>query len=105
MPEPKIIPPETEQLPNESVRFWSGVTAAIKSRQYGQATQLKQQLEERQREKAAARKEADEEWRPRFFTENMSSSGTPELTEEGRLALKGLYEGNYHLEESKVTAA
>ena len=105
MPTPKIIPPESEQLPNESLRFWSGVTAAIKSKQYGQATQLKQQLEERQREKAAARKEGNEEWRPRFFTENMSTSGQPELTDEGRLALRGLHEGNYHLEESRVTAA
>lgn len=104
-PVPKIIPPESEQLPNESLRFWRDVTQAIVSRQYGAATKLKTELEERQRDKAAARKAQDEDWKPRFFTGSVTPVGKPELTEDGRMAMKGLEKGNYHLEESLVTGA
>ncbi|KAL8960670.1 MAG: hypothetical protein Q9193_002667 [Seirophora villosa] len=96
----KIIPPENQQLSTESRRFWHGVTDAIISKQYGQATRLKQELEERQREKATERKDQDFEWRPRFFTEALMANGKPLLTEDGRMALQRLQEGNYHLEES-----
>lgn len=104
-PVPKDIPPPSQQLPNESRQFWSGVTDAIKSKQYSLATRLKQDLEERQREKAAKRKEEGVEWKPRFFTENLSPVGKPDLSEEGRLVLKGLHEGNYDLKPSNVLAA
>ncbi|KAI4208694.1 MAG: hypothetical protein LQ348_000015 [Seirophora lacunosa] len=96
----KIIPPENQQLSTESRRFWHGVTDAIINKQYGQATRLKQELEERQREKATERKDQDFEWRPRFFTEALMTNGKPLLTEDGRMALQRLQEGNYHLEES-----
>ena len=104
-PVPKIIPPEVDMLPNESRRFWRDVTGAIVNRQYGAATKLKTELEERQREKAAERKDRHEEWKPRFFTGSVTPVGKPELTDEGKLALKGLHEGNYHLQESLVTGA
>ncbi|KAL8830833.1 MAG: hypothetical protein Q9170_005560 [Blastenia crenularia] len=104
-PIPKIIPPENQQLSTESRRFWQGVTDAILSKQYGQATKLKQELEERQREKATARKDQGSEWKPRFFTEAIMANGKPNLTDEGRRALKGLQEGDYHLEESPITSA
>ena len=104
-PAPKIIPPEDSQLPNESRRFWHDVTEAITNKQYSLATKLKQELEERQREKAAARKAQNEEWKPRFFTASVTPMGKPELTEEGRQALKALNAGNYKLEESLVTGA
>jgi len=99
MPVPKIIPPEEEQLPNESRRFWGDVTNAIVGKQYGLATKLKQDLEERQREKAATRKAKNEEWRPRFFTETLTPLGKPDLSEEGERALQGLQQGNFKLEE------
>ncbi|KAL9045115.1 MAG: hypothetical protein Q9214_001803 [Letrouitia sp. 1 TL-2023] len=104
-PMPKIIPPESQQLRNESRRFWQGVTEAILSRQYNQATKLKQELEERQREKAAARKEQGLEWQPRFFTKALVASGKPELTEDGRQALQGLQANDYFLRESSLTSA
>ncbi|MCJ1471625.1 hypothetical protein MMC13_000265 [Lambiella insularis] len=104
-PVPKIIPPESEQLPNESLRFWRDVTHAIMNKQYAAATKLKTELEERQRDKAAARKAQNEEWKPRFFTGSVTPVGRPELTEEGKIALKGLENGNYRLEESLVTGA
>ena len=104
-PLPKIIPPMEKQLPNESQRFWGAVTNAIKSKQYNEATKLKTELEERQREKATKRKENSEDWRPRFFTAAVTANGRPDLSEEGRLALQGLQEENYALEESNTTGA
>ncbi|KAL9615567.1 MAG: hypothetical protein Q9167_000080 [Letrouitia subvulpina] len=103
-PLPKIIPPETQQLRNESRRFWQGVTEAIRNRQYNQATKLKQELEERQREKAAARKEQGLEWQPRFFTQALVPNGRPALTEDGRQALQGLQANDYFLRESSLTS-
>lgn len=102
---PKILPPEELQLPNESLRFWSGVTEAITSRQFSRATTLKQELEERQRQKARQREETGTTWQPRFFTGSVTPLGKPELTEEGREALKNLQEGKWELKESEVTAA
>lgn len=104
-PIPKIIPPETQQLSNESRRFWHGVTEAILTKQYGQATKVKQELEERQREKATSRKEQGSEWKPRFFTEAIMPNGKPELTEDGIQALKGLQVNDFHLEESATRGA
>lgn len=104
-PVPKIVPPQKDQLSNESQKFWAGVTNAILNKQFSQATKLKQELEERQRDKAADRDAQNEEWKPRFFTDSLKPNGRPELTEEGRLALKGLQAGDYHLGESAVTGA
>ena len=102
-PAPKEVPPLEQQLPNESRKFWSGVTEAINTRQYGQATKLKQELEERQREKAAKRKAENVEWKPRFFTENLKPIGKPDLNEVGKAALKGLEQGDYKLEAYDAT--
>lgn len=93
------------QLPNESLRFWSGVTDAIKSRQFSLATTLKQELEERQRGKAKQREEAGTPWQPRFFTGAVTPLGKPELTADGKEVLQKLQEGNWELKESEVTAA
>ena len=104
-PVPKVIPPETEQLPNESRRFWGNVTQAILNKQYSEATKRKQEVEERQREKAAQRKAQNEEWQPRFFTGSVTPVGKPDLTNDGKFALQGLAQGDYHLEENLVTGA
>ena len=102
---PKVLPPTEKQLPNESLRFWSGVTDAIISKQFSRATALKQELEERQREKAKEREEAGTAWQPRFFTGAVTPLGKPELTEEGREVLKGMQEQRWELKESAVTGA
>lgn len=104
-PVPKIIPPDETQLPNESRKFWSGVTDAIVTKQYSLATTVKQELEERQRERAADRKARNVEWQPRFFSNATDADGKPDLTEEGRRALDGLHQGNFKLEESKELGA
>ena len=105
MPIPKMVPSEDDQLPNESRRFWKDVTAAIINKQYGEATKVKQVLEERQREKAAERKARNEEWKPRFFTASVEPRGKPELSSEGKAALKGMQALDFQLQESEVTGA
>ncbi|PMD42376.1 oxysterol-binding protein-like protein [Hyaloscypha variabilis F] len=102
---PKILPPTEQQLPNESLRFWSGVTEAITARQFSRATTLKQELEERQRAKAKEREDSGVEWQPRFFVGAVTPLGRPELSEEGKEALKGLQEDRWELKESEVLGA
>ncbi|KAI9809647.1 MAG: hypothetical protein M1825_000079 [Sarcosagium campestre] len=97
-PVAKHVPPEEDQLPTESRRFWHEVTTAILAREYGKATAVKQQLEERQREKAAARQANKEDWQPRFFTPAATRLGRPDLSDEGVRALKGLHHDDYRLE-------
>jgi hypothetical protein len=66
LPVPKTIPPVEAQCRNESRRFWDGVTKAIVNKQYGLATTLKQELEEKQRDKAKERKDKGKEWQVSF---------------------------------------
>ena len=99
-PAAKVVPPQEEQLTNESRRYWSGVTAAITDKQYSLATKLKHDLEERQRDRPVMKPDFTGEWTPRFFTGSVIPVGKPELSDDGRLALKGLNEGDYKLEEN-----
>ena len=100
-----MVPPESEQLTNESRRFWHGVTEAILEKRFAEATKLKQELEEGQRERAAGRKTQNEDWRPRFFTGALTPLGKPELSVDGKEALKGLHDGNYRLQGSTAIEA
>ena len=100
-PVAKNVPPMEEQLPNESRKFWGGVTAAILNKQYGLATQLKQDIEERQRGKAAERNARSAQWQPRFFTGATAATGKPDLTQEGEQVLRGLHEDQFALEPNK----
>ncbi len=105
MPVPKIVPPEEDQIPNESRIFWKKVTTALLNKQFNEATKEKQIIEERQREKAAERQARNEEWKPRFFTGAIGPKGRPDLTEEGKLVLKGMQDLQFHLKESDITGA
>jgi hypothetical protein len=104
-PEPKIVPPIEQQLPNESRRFWKDVTAAILNKQYSLATHLKTQIEERQRSKAAERKANATEWQPRFFTGAVTPVGKPDLTKDGEAVLQGLHEDRFDMEENEQLGA
>jgi len=105
LPVPKTVPPEEDQLSYESRRFWKDVTTAILSKQYGEATRVKQALEQGQRDKTEGRKARNEEWKPRFFAGAVIPRGRPHLSEEGQAVLKGLQEGHYKLEETGDTGA
>ena len=105
LPEPKNIPIDSAQLPNESRRFWKDVTQAILNKQYNEANRLKQEIEDRQRKKASERKDSDKEWRPRFFAGAVTPVGRPDLTEDGKKAIEGLRENRFDLEENKEYGA
>lgn len=94
-----------QQLPNESRKFWNGVTQAILNQEYSQATTIKQEIEDRQRKKAAERKEKGSEWQPRFFTGAVTPVGKPELTKDGEEALRGLHEDKFELVPNKELGA
>ena len=101
----KIVPGIEQQLPNESRRLWSEVTDAILARQFTRATDTKQNLEERQRQKAAERKALNIDWKPRFFTSATETPGRPELTAEGKTAMDRLQQNDWRLEPSRETGA
>lgn len=105
LPVQKKCPPKEEQLPNESRRFWSDVTEFILSKQFAQATTRKQQLEERQRERATERQQQGKDWRPRFFTTVTEKDGRAILSDEGKQAMDGLQKEQYHLEPPKEYGA
>jgi hypothetical protein len=85
---PKILPPEDKQLPNESLKLWSGVTNNIHAKQYSQATTVKIEIEEAQREKARERERTGEKFQPVFFEHVTGNGGKPALTEKGRQVLE-----------------
>jgi oxysterol-binding protein-related protein 9/10/11 len=94
---PKILPPKEQQAPNESLTLWGGVTDAIMAKQYSQATQVKVELEEAQREKARQREKNNETWQPVFFQHSVGNDGKPELTEKGKQVLSNAQNGEWDL--------
>ncbi|KAL3951896.1 hypothetical protein ACCO45_013613 [Purpureocillium lilacinum] len=95
---PKIVPPEDQQRPNESLTLWGGVTRAIHAKQFSKATELKVELEEKQREKARQREKSGEEWKPVFFEHVVGNGGKPGLTEEGRRVLELAQKGEWAMD-------
>jgi len=95
---PKVLPPAEQQLENESLQMWGGVTKAILSKQFSLATTLKQELEEAQREKARERERTGETWKPVFFEQAIDKAGKPNLTEKGRQVLERAQVGNWSME-------
>lgn len=84
---PKSVRPVSEQLPDESRKLWDGVTSNLLSKNFGEATKIKQAIEQRQRDIAAQRKAKNEEFVPTYFEADISS-GKPALTAAGRQAVQ-----------------
>ncbi|KAF8605654.1 hypothetical protein BDV93DRAFT_438431 [Ceratobasidium sp. AG-I] len=84
---PKHVRPVESQLPNESHRLWEHVTKNLLSKNYNEATRVKQTIEQKQRDDAAARKSKGEDFVPVYFEPDISS-GQPALTAEGRKAVE-----------------
>lgn len=105
MPEPKTVPAEDIQLPNESRRYWTAVTEGIMTKQYTAATNAKIEIEERQRQKAKDREARGVHWKPRFFQDPLGPDGKPDLTAEGRELVDRVNRGDWTLTESAETAA
>jgi len=66
---------------------------------------LKQEIEERQRDKLKERQAAGVEWAPRFFTGSVTPLGKPELTADGEEAMRRLERGEWQLEPNKFLGA
>lgn len=94
----KIIPPKDQQLPNESLTLWGGVTKAIHAKQYSRATEIKVELEEKQREKARQREKNNDTWQPVFFEHVVGNGGKPDLTEKGKRVLERAQKGEWSME-------
>ncbi|CAE6482154.1 unnamed protein product [Rhizoctonia solani] len=84
---PKHVRPVEEQLPNESHRLWEHVTKNLLSKNYSEATRVKQNIEQQQRDDTASRKARNEEFVPVYFEQDISN-GQPVLTAEGRKAVE-----------------
>ncbi|KAK4062153.1 uncharacterized protein Triagg1_10028 [Trichoderma aggressivum f. europaeum] len=95
---PKILPPDEQMLPNESLRLWGGVTEAILAKQFSKATEVKVALEEAQREKARKREQNKETWQPVFFEHVVGNGGKPDLTEKGKQVLERAQKSDWSLD-------
>jgi hypothetical protein len=95
---PKIVPPQEQQAPNESLKLWSGVTNAIHAKQFSKATQVKLDLEEAQREKARQREAKGEVWTPVFFEHPTGNGGKPGLTAKGQAVIEKAQKADWSLE-------
>jgi hypothetical protein len=95
---PKSLPPKDKQAENESLTLWGGVTDAIVAKQFAQATNIKVELEEKQREKARERERNDEPFKPVFFSQVTDKGGRPDLTDKGRQVLERAQKGDWNLE-------
>ena len=94
----KILPPSEQQLPNESLTLWGGVTKAILAKQFSKATELKVKLEEDQREKARQREKTGEVFQPVFFEHTVGNGGKPDLTAKGKLVLDRAQNDDWSME-------
>lgn len=94
------MPPITYQLENESRRQWAPVTDAINARQYGLATKLKLELEEKQRLRVKEREDKGKQWSPNFFVDAMTPEGRPKLTPKGVEVLSALQRDEWELSEN-----
>ncbi|KAI0148877.1 hypothetical protein BJ166DRAFT_52380 [Pestalotiopsis sp. NC0098] len=94
----KILPPKEKQAESESLALWDGVTQAISAKQFSKATTVKQELEEKQREKARTRERNNEIWQPVFFSQVTDKGGKPDLSEKGRQVLDRIQNNDWSLD-------
>jgi len=83
---PKAVRPLADQAPNESRKLWEPVTTHLLSKNFNEATRVKQAIEQRQRNIAAERKAKGTEFVPTYFGADIAA-GKPVLTAAGRKAI------------------
>jgi hypothetical protein len=72
------VRPLSEQGERESQRLWEKVAKAVVERNHELATDEKTKIEDRQREEAAARNDADMDWHPKLFRAVNGEAGSAE---------------------------
>ncbi|KAF3919868.1 hypothetical protein ABW21_db0201296 [Orbilia brochopaga] len=102
-PAAKFVPSEEDQLDNESRRMWQKVTDAILSKDYGQATRLKIDIEDQKRKEAAEREVEKVAWHPNYFVVG-DEPGIPTLKSEGREVLDSMHKGDYRMASSSASS-
>ena len=60
LPVPKVVRPVKDQTQYESRKLWEGVTNSLLKKEYSEATKIKQNIEQVQRDIAAQRKKKAE---------------------------------------------
>jgi len=77
-----IVPEITKQSENESRRVWHNVTYSLKKHDYDRAAKCKTEIEEFQRKLAKQRKENNDQWKPRIFsdTKQKTANNVPIFT-------------------------
>lgn len=120
IPLSKTVKPESKQDEMESRRFWNELTGLIKSKNYGQATKVKQSIEQNQRDLSNQRKSLNQNFKPIIFRidgeddedqnkdprayptqDGYLKFSKPRLTEEGMRILEAEFKGiGYDQEDS-----
>ncbi|KAJ2699869.1 hypothetical protein FB645_005166 [Coemansia sp. IMI 203386] len=77
----KTVKQLEEQGELESRKIWNPVATSMLQGKFGEATQLKRDIEDQQRKLAAARKERNEQFVPALFKTESQIEGRPELLE------------------------
>lgn len=67
------------------------------SKQFSKATTVKQDLEEKQREKARERERTGVVWKPVFFEASTVKDGKPQLSAKGREVLERAQKGEWDM--------
>ncbi|KAJ2715852.1 hypothetical protein H4R19_000969 [Coemansia spiralis] len=83
----RVVKPLAEQGEHESRRVWEPVAAQMRQGRYGDATRLKREIEDRQRDLAAARTQQGEPFVPALFKPGYAATGRPELLDDAPLNL------------------
>ncbi|SCV67249.1 BQ2448_5895 [Microbotryum intermedium] len=101
---PKSVAPIEQQDPFETRKVWDDVSQALLRKNFSTAGKNKQALEQRQRDKAEARKKSGKVYTPRFFqpeAEGEAWDGRPILTQEGLEAIEKEFKADYPKPEVK----
>ncbi|PVU96155.1 hypothetical protein BB559_002475 [Furculomyces boomerangus] len=85
-PSEKVIKDISEQTEFESRRVWKNIAENMIENNFGLATKLKVEIEEKQRERAVEREEAGKKFVPALFVDSFES-GKPELLPDAPINL------------------
>lgn len=101
-----VVKPIADEHPLEARRVWQTVAEAIRAGDTATASKVKTEMEDKQRQEAAARAEAGELWTPRWFVEKNYAEAEErddaflKLTKLGSLSNKNLPSGTTKAKET-----
>ncbi|KAK4055438.1 hypothetical protein OIO90_003276 [Microbotryomycetes sp. JL221] len=97
--QPKTVAPLSEQDELETRKVWDSVSRALLDKDFSRASKNKQELEQKQRDKAAERKKIGEVYKPKFFEAEPDRvedwDGRPRLTQSGQEAIEQMFQAEW----------